>query len=312
MPKVSVIISTHNRANFICQAVECVLGQTFKDIEIIVVDDGSTDNTREALLKYASAILYIYQENKGRAEARNAGVRLAKGEYIAFLDDDDIWLADKLAKQAAYLDTRGDIGLVHTFSEIIDENGHLLPRETKKRAKLYKKSIKIGYAYEGMIKLGIMFTSSVMLRKKCFDRVGLFDRAIVAFEDWDLYLRVALYYGIGIIKEPLVKYRAHSNQTLKKEFISGRINTSLKHLALLGSYNYNSTAKRRIARNFYIHLAKAYYMDGDYVLCRQYILKTLRINPFLLFSEGWLLIHLLATLLPPVLLTAIRFLKNVF
>ncbi len=111
MPKVSVIIPTYNRAHFLCEALDSALSQTFKDFEIIIVDDGSTDNTKQVLEKYGSRIYYIYQENKGRAEARNTGIRRAKGEHIAFLDDDDIWLPNKLEKQVFFLDARPDIGI---------------------------------------------------------------------------------------------------------------------------------------------------------------------------------------------------------
>src|SRR4030042_587586 len=121
MPKVSVIITTYNRVHFVCEAIDSVLNQTFKDFEIIVVDDGSTDNTKEALKRYSKNIFYIYQSNKGRSQARNTGLKVAKGDYIAFLDDDDIWVPHKLEKQVAFMDSNPNIGLVHTITEVIDE-----------------------------------------------------------------------------------------------------------------------------------------------------------------------------------------------
>ncbi|MCM8782638.1 MAG: glycosyltransferase family 2 protein, partial [Candidatus Omnitrophica bacterium] len=99
MSKVNIIIPTYNRSLFLCKAIESILAQTFNDFEIIVVDDGSTDNTRSVLEKYGYPIRYLYQQKQGRSEARNTGIKIAKGEYIAFLDDDDIWMPDKLEKQ---------------------------------------------------------------------------------------------------------------------------------------------------------------------------------------------------------------------
>ncbi|MDP3731821.1 MAG: glycosyltransferase family 2 protein, partial [Candidatus Omnitrophota bacterium] len=297
MPKVSVIIATYNRAHFICEAIDSALNQTFKDFEIIVVDDGSSDNTREVLEKYGSTIYCIYhQVNKGRAEARNTGIKNAKCEYIAFLDDDDIWLPHKLEEQVAFLDSHPEIGLVHTFTETVDEQGHLLKKETKNRFKLYKKAMKLGYTYEGMSRLCVMFLSTVMARKKCFDKGGIFDSSIPAFEDWDLYLRIALYYRIDTITEPLVKYRLHKGQCSISEFISGRIQTSLKHLSLINS-GRELCRRGKVSYNFYMHLVIMYYIASDFTECRKYALQALKLKPFALFRSQ-LGFYLLMMLLP--------------
>ncbi len=295
-PKVSVIIATYNRSHFVCEAIESVLNQTFQDFEIIVIDDGSIDNTKQVLEKYGSHIQYIFQENKGRAEARNTGIKNAKCEYIAFLDDDDIWLPNKLEKQVIFLDSHPDIELVYTFTEVVDEGGRLLEEETKNHLKLYKKAMKIGYTYEGMSRLCVMFLSTVVVRKKCFDKVGIFDSSIPAFEDWDLYLRIALYYRIGTIPEPLVKYRFHKGQSTMSEFISGRIQTSQKHLSLIDS-DRRLSWRGKVSYNFYIHLATMYYIASDFVECRKYALRALKLRPFALFCSR-LGVYLLLTLLP--------------
>jgi len=188
-PKVSVIITTHNRSRFVCQALDSVLGQSFKDLEILVVDDGSTDNTREVLDKYGSNLRYIYQENRGRSGARNLGITSAQGEYIAFLDDDDVWFGDKLEKQVAFLDGHPEFGLAHTFMELIDAQGAVLRESTEHYLRAYRKAIKTGYTYEGMSKSCLMYTSTVMARKSNLNDAGLFCQDAETFEDWDLYLR---------------------------------------------------------------------------------------------------------------------------
>lgn len=308
MPKVSVIIPTYNRAYLVCEAIDSVLSQTFKDFEIIVVDDGSTDNTKEALEKYGPRICYIYQENKGRAEARNAGIRQAKAEYIAFLDDDDIWLPNKLEKQITFLDTRPDIGLVHTFIKKVDAEGHLLVKETKRHIKSYRKAMQIGYNYAGMSALCIMFTSTIMLRKECFYEVGLYDRNTEVFEDWDFYLRLALKYSIGTIPESLVMYRLHKGRAPGYKFIRARINTSLKHLELIKSCD-NHSCPNKIKYNFYIHLATSYYMLFDFAQFRKYTLWALKKIPFALFHLR-LAFYLLIALLPVSLVRRVRLWKQ--
>ncbi len=275
MPKVSVIIPTYNRSHYVGEAIDSVLGQTFKDLEIIIVDDGSTDNTKQVLKNYASRIQYIFQEKKGRAEARNQGMMAAKGEYITFLDDDDIWWPNKLQKQIIFLDAHPHIGLVHTFTEVVDEEGRLLEKETGSRLKLYKKAMRIGYTYEGMSQLCVMFISTVMVRKECLGKVGLFDSRTESFEDWDFYLRFALKYRIDTIPEPLVKSRIHQKQSTRVEFTQGHIGTSMKHLSLLDSHPDFSSGNR-IRHNFYVHLASAYYIDRQFTMFRIYALKILK------------------------------------
>jgi len=296
MPKVSVIIATYNRSHFVCEAIESVLNQTFLDFEIIVIDDGSKDNTKQVLEKYGSRIHYIFQENKGRAESRNTGIKNTKGEYIAFLDDDDIWLPNKLEKQVAFLDSHPEIGLVHTFVELIDEQGLLLQKETEKCFKFYRKAMKLGYAYEGMSQLCIMFLSTVVVRKDCFEKVGFFDLSIPAFEDWDFYLRFALEYRIGTISEPLVKFRLHKAHSTLSEFTYGRIQTSMKHLAMLDSRN-NFPFRNQVRYNFYIHLANAYYIDIQSAMFRYYALKAIKLNPLILFCPR-LILHFLLSFVP--------------
>jgi glycosyltransferase involved in cell wall biosynthesis len=312
MPKVSVIISTYNRAHshFVCDAIDSVLKQTFKDFEIIVVDDGSTDNTRQVLEKYGSNINYVYQQNMGRAETRNTGIKQAKGEYIAFLDDDDIWLPSKLQKQVAFLDSCPDIGLVHTFLELNDKQGCMLPKETKSCLKAYKKAMKLGYTYEQMSRLCVMTPSATMVRSRCLEKTGLFDPTVETCEDWDFYLRFALEYRIGTIAEPLVRIRFHETQTAMGRFTQGRINTAMKHLAIL-EFRRDFFFRNSSCYNFYIHLANAYYIAMNWKDCQKYTWEALKLSPLALFQSR-LGVHLLMTLLPVNLLKIMRNLKGSF
>src|SRR5437867_1708261 len=121
MPKVSIVIPTYNYGRYVVEAVESVLNQSFQDREVIVVDDGSTDDTRERLERFRGRIRYIYQRNKGLPAARNTGIRAARGAYVAFLDSDDLWLPEKLALQVPILDTRQQVGMVYTDAHLFDD-----------------------------------------------------------------------------------------------------------------------------------------------------------------------------------------------
>jgi glycosyltransferase involved in cell wall biosynthesis len=309
MPKVSVIVPTYNRSHFVCDAIDSILNQTFKDFEVITVDDGSTDNTQGVLQKYGSRLYYIYQQNHGLPAARNTGIEAAKGEYIAFLDDDDLWFPEKLEKQVKFLDANPDIGLVHAFTEVVDERGLLLAEETKNRLKQYKKSMQLGYTYGGISRMGIMFMSSVMVRKSCLELVGYFDSTLdCGREDWDFALRFALKYRIATLLEPLVKYRLHQSSTLFKKLTEGRIKVCLKHLAMLDCMD-NLGLRDRIRYNFYLHLTNAYYIDMQMKAFRACALKAFRLNPAAICSSR-LGLHFLVSLLPLGCISMIRGLKD--
>jgi glycosyltransferase involved in cell wall biosynthesis/ubiquinone/menaquinone biosynthesis C-methylase UbiE len=308
MPKVSVVITTYNRAHFLSDAIDSVLNQTFKGVQIIVIDDGSTDNTRQILGRYGDRIEYVYQQNAGRAQARNIGIKAAQGDYIAFLDDDDIWLPEKLEKQIIFLEAHQDIGLVHTFTEVINEQGFLLEEETRQRLKSYRKSMKIGYTYEGMSRYCTMFISSVILRSRCLDEMEFFDSTTETFEDWDFYLRFSLKYRIGIIPQALVRFRVHKVHSTLDEFTHGRITTAMKHLARLDSGG-NFCSPNRVRYNLYLHLANAYYIDAQLIMFRFFARKAIRLNPLILFHSR-LGLHLLSSIVPTNIIGWIRQLKN--
>jgi glycosyltransferase involved in cell wall biosynthesis len=125
-PRVSVIIPVYQGDRFLAEAVESVLNQNFTDYEIIVIDDGSTDNSHAVLQPYYNSIHYVFQENQGVAAARNRGIQIAKGELIAFLDQDDFWLSDKLASQVAYFESQPNLGMVNSGWQIVNQQGDLL------------------------------------------------------------------------------------------------------------------------------------------------------------------------------------------
>ncbi|MBD2771541.1 glycosyltransferase family 2 protein [Iningainema tapete] len=212
MPNVSVIIPTYQRANLVSQAIESVLAQTYTDYEIIVVNDGSTDNTIEVLEYFGEKITVIHQENQGSAAARNTGIKVAQGQYIALLDHDDIWLPTKLEKQVSYLDSHPKIGLVYSDTLYFNEKG-LLPGS---HAKFFPVP-PVLQSWTLFVRNTIPTCSVVMMRRKCLDDVGLFDETLPPCDDYDLWLRLVEKWPIHFLNEPLVHYRRYEGQQSNSE-----------------------------------------------------------------------------------------------
>ncbi len=303
-PLFSIVIAAYNRAHFVEQAIESVFKQTFREFEIIVVDDGSTDETHEVLSRFENRIRVVRQSRNGRSSARNTGARLARGAFIAFLDSDDIWMPQKLERQFRVFQSHSRVGVVHTYSNVINTEGSSLANETRKRQRLYERALKRRYTYEGMSQECIMFLSTVAVRRRCWELIGPMDTNIPAFEDWDWYLRAAMVTEIATISEPLVLYRVHADNTPESEFITGRIATSLKHLALLEN-NTTLRTPKRARRNFYIHLAAANYMQGRSTQAGQWMRRALALDPKTLFSPRYFR-YVLSMVLPQQILNNMR------
>lgn len=199
-PTVSVIIPAYNHARFLGEALESVLAQTYKDCEIVVVDDGSTDDTRTVATSYAPRVRYYFQPHGGEGNARNAGIRVTSGRYVAFLDADDTWAPEKLAKQVAYLDAHPEVGVVFTSYLKTDEAGKPLTVEPKRFP--YTRS-----AFETMLIWPYGSMNVAVVRRTCLDRVGGFDETLLFGTDWDIWLRVAQHYGMANLDQPLATYR---------------------------------------------------------------------------------------------------------
>lgn len=208
-PKVSVIIPTYNRAKFIEAAIQSVLDQTYQDFEIILVDDGSTDETAEIIKSFPTDKLkYIYQENCGRSNARNHALRLAKGRYIAFLDSDDLYLPGKLELQVGYMEEHPEVDMIYTSAYCMDENGNSINHhyDAKVSGWIYK--------YIAFFVPVTITLPTVMARREVFDKVGGFDEKMERFEDTDMWRRISKCFFFGAIAEPTCKLRTHSDNTL--------------------------------------------------------------------------------------------------
>ena len=206
MPWVSVIIPTYNRRDLLREAIRSVLEQSFRDFELIVVDDGSEDGTREMIQReFPGLLTYIYQENQGVSRARNRGIETSRGKYIAFLDSDDLWLKKKLERQVQFMQQNPEAMICYTDEIWIRRGVRVNPK--KKHAK------HSGWIYPQCLPLCIISPSSVLMRRELLEEVGGFDPEFPVCEDYDLWLRVALRYPIHLIPEKLiVKRGGHPDQ----------------------------------------------------------------------------------------------------
>lgn len=277
MPKVSVIIPAYNRAQFLPRAIDSVLAQTYKDFEVLVVDDGSTDDTKKVLEQYNGKIKYFYKDNGGSSSARNHGIENSSGEYIAFLDSDDIWMPEKLSIQVDVLDKNKNVGLVYSRMPIIDNEGKRIG---------YKPQDEIGRNfYELLHHWGDLPTSTVLTRKQCFDRAGLFDIDLLTVQDIDMWLRIAKDYDIHECKgQELAHYFRHGKQNT-----SNRANV-LKGLLMLNKKivkNYKRLPNfpcflywRKIAKYHY-WLSREYYDQEKFAPAFIHLIKSILRYPII-------------------------------
>jgi glycosyltransferase involved in cell wall biosynthesis len=212
---VSVIIPTYNRAEMVCAAVDSVLKQTYPNIELIVVDDGSTDDTTDALMRYGSRLRLIHQDNSGPAAARNRGAEIADGDIIAFLDSDDLWLPDKIEKQLKALEHYGDsvpCCLCNAFLESQTQpkttSFDLAPLKVSSEQGLFTNVTGV------LVTRSVLFNQAAAIRRWAWEQVGGFDESLTYMEDHDLAVRLSLLGPWAVIREPLVVYRRGNRDAL--------------------------------------------------------------------------------------------------
>ncbi|MBL7194989.1 MAG: glycosyltransferase [Desulfobacterales bacterium] len=204
-PLVSVIIPTFNRGWILKEAIDSVIAQNFEDFELIVIDDGSSDNTPDILNLYKNDIIAFTQNNKGVSAARNKGIALSSGRFIAFLDSDDLWMQNKLSTQVDFFNENHDALICQTDEIWIRNNVRVNPKKRHKKLS--------GMIFEHSLKLCMVSPSAVMIKRKLFDEVGLFDEDLPACEDYDLWLRISCSHPVYLIDIPLIiKRGGHTDQ----------------------------------------------------------------------------------------------------
>ena len=268
-PLVSIVLPTYNRAHFIKRSVDSILRQTFRDFELLIVDDGSTDNTHEIInsidddrLSYIKLVI-----NKGQSTARNVGIKAAKGVWVAFQDSDDIWLDTKLEKQVKAAEKLSDeYGVVHCGIQFKDFNsGKVLSKWIVREDinyEIFNNNIGAGPG-----------TPTMMIRKKVFDDIGYFDESIPSHEESELSLRIAQKYKYKLVDEFLVESTSNHKQVTANNdlFIRGKEVILNKHKGVLS---------KKIIVGFSIIIAGDSITKGDFKKAKKYLSVALKRNIF--------------------------------
>jgi len=308
---VSVIITTYNDIEYLKEAIESVLSQTYEDYEIIVVDDGSTVDPKPLLEDYLPLITYIRKKNGGVSNARNAGISASNGKYLAFLDSDDIWLPEKLELQIDYFNRFPNLGLVYTDTCKFDENGIILES-------LFHKSTIYDGPHDGMVferlfSYNFVPFSSIVIRSCCLEKakVGGFDEVKkgVIQDDFDFLLRLARYYPFGYIDGILMKYRIHgSNLTSDFQRLYLRDFATIdKIIEIFPELHLkNSRFVKKGVGQFQFNFGMEYFEHNSIKQARRCFISSILSYPW--HPRSWL--YIFATYLPLAVIKYIRRIKS--
>lgn len=292
-PRVSVVIPAFNAKKWIAEAIDSVMAQSFEDYEIVVVDDGSTDGTEQALrdLVRSKRIRYFRQQNSGVSVARNRGVQESRGELIAFLDADDLFHPQKLRQQVALFDQYPDLGFVHShFEKFADAGGELGLRDMSQfQGRVYPQILQEWSA--------LMALPTLMLPRQVLEAVGGFDESISWGEDIDLYFRITREYAIDLVPEPLCRVRVHAASASASKLGSAESFHRVLEKALQADPSLSADFGRRAFANLYVNKAQNLLGEGgapEMRAARDYARKALGYAPA--YLSAWL--ALLASWIP--------------
>lgn len=301
MPKVSVVIPTYNRAHLLQECIGSVLVQSFQDFEIIIIDDGSTDNTKEVVDSFKNPyIRYLYQRNQGVSIARNTGIHASLGEYIAFLDSDDTMLKMALEKRVEILDRYPEAAFSYGQIYFVDENGRILQLEPRSKASYIREGIE---ELREVLTFGHHFnTSTVMVRRSCLCEVGGFNPAFICCQDIDLWVRLARLYSVTHIAEPLATFLVQPRPERSLQLLE--VNHSLIIESIFNDPKMGPSLchlRSKAYFNLYSRMASSAYARKEMGNAWDYLKRAYKAHPKQLFSSlgvSWML--LLAKICVPV------------
>jgi glycosyltransferase involved in cell wall biosynthesis len=282
----SVIIPTYNRAQMVGRAIRSVLDQTYQDFEIVVVDDGSKDNTEEVVRSFNDKrVRYIkHERNEGVAAARNTGIKATRSKYIAFQDSDDEWLPEKLEKQmAGFRTASSNIGVVYTaFLKIEGDKKTYIPSPELTQ--------KEGDIYNSLVRGNFVAPPAAVVKRECFAKAGMFDEGIPCFEDWELWLRISKYYHFKYIDEPLIiAYSGTPGSILADQGALAR-----GYELILKKHCGDIKEKgRKLLAIYYIAAGNKLCLSGEFKRGRNYLIKAALAYPLNIAYLGAVLASLL-------------------
>jgi len=271
-PLVSVILPTYNRASLLPRAIKSVLDQTYKNFELIIVDDNSTDNTKKIVNDFKDErIKYIWhKENKGAAASRNTGIKMAKGEYIAFQDSDDEWFPEKLDKQIKVFESL-------SLQYAVIYSGFWYIRGGQKKY-LPSSGIlsKEGDIFKVLLNGNFITTQVVLCRKECFKKVGLFDEKLPRLQDWELWIRISKKYLFQYINEPLAIVYHQSESS-----ISNNMDALIKASEMIVEKHKDDIRKEKgLLSEYYFTICNMFFSKKDFKNGQKYFIKAKALNPF--------------------------------
>lgn len=277
---VSVVIPVYNGATHLRQAIESAISQGHPNVEVVVVDDGSTDASPSILSSFGSTIRVVRQPNAGVGAARNVGIAKAKGEFVAFLDQDDWWKNEKLARQVDMFRHDGTIGLVHTGVQWFDENAQSFCDSPNPRA---KPETIVGECFDRLLLGNPITNSSVMVRRSMLDEVGMCDSRIVGntVQDYDLWLRIARRANFAFEQNGLTVFRLHGEQGHRNRIAMLTQEIEVLFRLLPNQYWKASALRRRRMGELHDEVAVAYFDSGSAAKAREYFASALRWEPTL-------------------------------
>lgn len=303
VPAVSVVIPTYNAATFVREAIQSALDQTYQDLEIIVIDDGSSDKTESVVGSFGEAVRYVKQENQGAGAARNRGIAMARGRYVAFLDADDLWLPQKLAEQVPLLDADPELGLVHSDWAVVSEKG---PKEPSYLSRLPTAS---GYIFDELAQCGFILTSCTVVRRSCLENIDWFDETLSIAQDYDLWLRICYRWKTALVDKPLVTKR-NRDGNLSSDFTKTAVEKIALFKKTLHDFSDMTPHRQRLLRR---QLAQNYW-DVGYHYFDRLMLKEARRNFVSSIGYDWrngkAYGHLAASCLPVPILRVVRTAKR--
>ncbi len=278
-PKISIIIPAYNSEKFIKRTIQSVLNQTYKNFELIIVDDGSTDNTKEIVREFQKKdpkIKYIWEKNSGApARPKNRGIKRSKGEYIAFLDHDDEWMPEKLEKQLNLFEKEKNLKL-----GFISSNGLVF---NEKENKTYEHKItKRGEVFQDLLANNfILSSSSVLAKKEVFKNVGFFDENLKFSDDWEMWIKIAQKYEFDFFDEALFKYYWHGENVMNK--LKGEEKLK-EHKYILEKYKDFYQKYPRAYSVRLRNIGSIYLLNNNLKEARRYFVKAVKVAPFYLRS----------------------------
>lgn len=299
----TAVVPAFNAERYLRDALDSIVGQTYPNIEVLVVDNASTDATADIIRSYGDKVVYLYEAKKGPAAARNKGLAHANGHLISFLDSDDEWLPDKTERQVEFMLEHPEYGFCYSHYEYIDQDGR--PYQPT----YAKDCSRNGWVFEDLLRYELQIgIGTTMVRRHCAEKAGGFNERLMTAEDTDFFIRVAKYCQFGYIPGPVARYRSHAGSLTKQQGIPRGTFKALDYLV----ERYPELAPSRSPLMRYAYATRycargvgAFYR-GDHAEMRRHALKAIKYRPY--HMRAWY--YLVASLVPAPLIRLARTLKR--